>query len=115
MLAAGTIDCLPNEDPEISTILREVALLFDPKPSIIKTDFPHQLRLTTEQPTHARIRHYSPEESRVLKEHVKELYQSGYARPSSSPYSANPLIVPKADGSPRVVINFRPLNKLTFR
>ncbi|OLY85147.1 Transposon Tf2-8 polyprotein [Smittium mucronatum] len=50
----------------------------------------------------------------ILKEHIKELYQSGYARPSSSPYSANPLIVPKSDGSPRVVINFRQLDKLTI-
>ncbi|OMJ17350.1 Retrovirus-related Pol polyprotein from transposon opus, partial [Smittium culicis] len=114
-LAASAIDCLPTADPDISEILRSVAQLFDPTPSIIKTDFPHRLRLTTDQPVHSRMRRYSPEETRTLREHVQELYKAGYARPSTSPYSANPLIVPKADGTPRVVINFRPLNKVTIR
>ncbi|OMJ12546.1 hypothetical protein AYI70_g9047 [Smittium culicis] len=48
VLAASAIDCLPKADPEISAILRDVATLFDPTPSIINTDFPHQLRLTTD-------------------------------------------------------------------
>ncbi|PVU90031.1 hypothetical protein BB561_005058 [Smittium simulii] len=99
ILAAGSIDCLLNTDPEITAILREVAFLFDPTPSIIDTDFSHQLRLTTDQPIHARIRRYSLLEVKILKERIKELYQSGYARPSIPPYSANPLIVPKADAS----------------
>ncbi|OMJ22103.1 Retrovirus-related Pol polyprotein from transposon [Smittium culicis] len=115
VLAASAIDSLPKADSEISAILRDVATLFDPTPTVIKTDFPHRLRLTTDQPVHARMRRYSPEETRTLREHVQELYKAGYARPSTSPYSANPLIVPKADGTPRVVINFRPLNKVTIR
>ncbi|OLY77903.1 hypothetical protein AYI68_g8059 [Smittium mucronatum] len=41
------------------------------------------------------MRRYSPEKTRVVREHVKEFYQEGYARPSSSPYSAKPVIVPK--------------------
>ncbi|OMJ14297.1 Transposon Ty3-I Gag-Pol polyprotein, partial [Smittium culicis] len=115
VLAAGALDCLPSADPDIIKILRDVAELFNPIPSVVKTDFPHQLRLTTDQPCRARMRRYSPEETRILREHIKELYQAGYARPSFSPYSANPVIVPKADGSSRVVINFRPLNKITIR
>ncbi|OMJ10459.1 hypothetical protein AYI70_g10319 [Smittium culicis] len=115
ILAAGALDCLPCSDPDIISILREVAELFNPTPSVIKTDFPHQLRLTNYQPCRARMRRYSPEETRTLREHIKELYQAGYARPSVSPYSANPFIVPKSDGSARVVINFRPLNKITIR
>ncbi|PVU98381.1 hypothetical protein BB560_005679 [Smittium megazygosporum] len=85
VLAASAVESLPTADPEIADILRDVASLFDPTPTIIKTDFPHQLRLTTDQPVHARMRRYSPEETRVLREHVKELYQAGYARPSTSP------------------------------
>ncbi|OMJ08738.1 Transposon Tf2-9 polyprotein [Smittium culicis] len=115
VLAASAIDCLPNAAPDISEILRSVAQLFYPTPSIINADFPHRLRLTTDQPVHSRMRRYSPEETRILREHVQELYKAGYARPSTSTYSANPLIVPKADGTPRVVINFRPLNKITIR
>ncbi|OMJ11620.1 hypothetical protein AYI70_g9604 [Smittium culicis] len=101
ILAAGALDCLPSSDPDIISTLREVAKLFNPTPSVIKSDFPHQLRLTTDQPCRARMRRYSPEETRTLRKHIKELYQAGYARPSVSPYSANPVIVPKSDGSAR--------------
>ncbi|OMJ10205.1 hypothetical protein AYI70_g10468, partial [Smittium culicis] len=64
ILAAGALDCLPAADPDISAILRDVAELFNPTPSVIKTDFPHQLRLMTDQPCRARMRRYSPEETR---------------------------------------------------
>ncbi|PVU95693.1 hypothetical protein BB561_001668 [Smittium simulii] len=97
ILAAGVHDCLPSANPDIIDILRDVAKLFNPTPSVIKTDFSHQLRLTTNQPCRARMRRYSPEETRILREHIKELYQAG------------------ADGSSRLVINFRPLNKVTIR
>ncbi|PVU86780.1 hypothetical protein BB561_006557 [Smittium simulii] len=95
---------MPKTDTDIMSILRDVALLFDPTPSIINTNFSHQLRLTTDQPVHARMRQYSPEETRVLREHVKKLYEAGYARPLTLPYSANPLIVPKADYASNVGI-----------
>ncbi|OMJ19860.1 Retrovirus-related Pol polyprotein from transposon [Smittium culicis] len=115
VLSAGSVDSSFQEDSEIPDILTEVANLFDPNPSIIKTKFPHRLRLLTQKPVKVKMRRYSPEETRFLTEHVKELNNSGYARPSISPYSAKPLIVPKSDGTPRVVINFRPLNKNTIR
>ncbi|OMJ22361.1 hypothetical protein AYI70_g2923 [Smittium culicis] len=58
ILAAGALDCLPAADPDISAILRDVAELFNPTPSVIKTDFPQQLQLTTDIPlksTNAKI------------------------------------------------------------
>ncbi|PVU97199.1 hypothetical protein BB561_000707 [Smittium simulii] len=70
-----------NHDMDIIEILQSVSSLFDPKPSIINTKFPHRLRLTTDQPVHARVQQYSPKETRVLKKHVIELYDTGYARP----------------------------------
>ncbi|OLY85486.1 hypothetical protein AYI68_g317 [Smittium mucronatum] len=115
VLAVGALDFFPATDPEIPEILRDVAEFFNPTPSVIKTDFPHQLRLKTDQRIRAIMRRYSPEEKIILRNHIKELYQAGYARPSSSPYSANPVIVPKSDGSAQVVINFRPLKKINVR
>ncbi|OMJ10418.1 hypothetical protein AYI69_g10247, partial [Smittium culicis] len=38
-LAASAVDCLTKADPKISAILKGVATLFDPTPSIINTDF----------------------------------------------------------------------------
>ncbi|OLY84094.1 hypothetical protein AYI68_g1751 [Smittium mucronatum] len=97
ILATGALDCLPPSDPDIISILREVTEPFNPTPSVIKTDFPHQLRLTTDQHCRTRMRRYSPENTRTPREQIKELCQAGYARPSVSPYLANPVIVSKSD------------------
>ncbi|OMJ11693.1 hypothetical protein AYI69_g9736 [Smittium culicis] len=52
VLAASAIDSLPKADSEISAILRDVTTLFDPTPTVIKTEFTHRLQLTAEQPVH---------------------------------------------------------------
>ncbi|OLY78414.1 Transposon Ty3-G Gag-Pol polyprotein [Smittium mucronatum] len=114
ILATGFLEFLTATDPDITAIFRDLAEIFNPKPSVIKTDFPHQLLLTTDQSCRSSKRRYSPEETRLLCEHIKELYQAGYFRPSSSPYSDNPAIEPKTDGGARIVIKNRPLNKITI-
>ena len=44
---------------------------------------------------------------------VKELLEPGRIVPSSSPYGAPVLFVPKPDGSMRMCIDYRELNKVT--
>ncbi|OLY82313.1 hypothetical protein AYI68_g3570 [Smittium mucronatum] len=43
ILAAGALNCLPSSDTDIISILREVDELFNPTPSVIKTDFQPQI------------------------------------------------------------------------
>nr|GFD23369.1 putative reverse transcriptase domain-containing protein [Tanacetum cinerariifolium] len=50
-----------------------------------------------------------------LSEQLKELSDKGVIRPSSSPWGAPVLIVKKKDGSFRMCIDFRELNKLTVK
>ncbi|GJV50905.1 putative reverse transcriptase domain-containing protein [Tanacetum coccineum] len=50
-----------------------------------------------------------------LSEQLKELLEKGFIRPSSSPWGAPVLFVKKKDGSFRVCINYRELNKLTIK
>nr|GEX11440.1 retrotransposon protein, putative, Ty3-gypsy subclass [Tanacetum cinerariifolium] len=50
-----------------------------------------------------------------LSEQVKELSDKGVIRPSSSPWGAPVLFVKKKDGSFRMYINYRELNKLTVK
>nr|GFC04288.1 putative reverse transcriptase domain-containing protein [Tanacetum cinerariifolium] len=46
---------------------------------------------------------------------LKELHDKGFIRPSSSPWGAPVLFVKKKDGSFRMCINYRELNKLAIK
>ncbi|GJS72988.1 putative reverse transcriptase domain-containing protein [Tanacetum coccineum] len=57
----------------------------------------------------------APSESEELSEQLKELQDKGFIRPSSSPWGAPVLFVKKKDGSFRMCIDYRELNKFTIK
>ncbi|GJZ47689.1 putative reverse transcriptase domain-containing protein [Tanacetum coccineum] len=57
----------------------------------------------------------APAEMQELSTQLQELFDRGFIRPSSSPWGAPVLFVKKKDGSFRMCIDYRDLNKLTMK
>nr|GFB41033.1 putative reverse transcriptase domain-containing protein [Tanacetum cinerariifolium] len=57
----------------------------------------------------------APMELKELKDQLQELLERGFIRPSMLPWGASVLFVKKKDGSMRLCIDYRKLNKITIR
>ena len=57
----------------------------------------------------------TPVELKELKARLQELVDGGFIRPSISPWGASMLFVKKKDGTWRLCIDYRQLNKVTIR
>ncbi|KAL4340109.1 hypothetical protein GQ457_08G032600 [Hibiscus cannabinus] len=57
----------------------------------------------------------APIELKELKKQLEELQSKGFIRPSTSPWGAPVLFVKKKDGSMRLCIDYRQLNRVTIK
>ena len=132
---AGTTPDAPQDtkDAEAPPCWRQrFAALFDEFEKELRDALPPQDQLRQTEDDKARVnlkpdkeggppfrRPYrmSVEELRQMRERIEQLMEKGYIRPSSSPYAAPCLMVPKP-GQPhvlRLVVDYRQLNAQTIR
>lgn len=71
--------------------------------------------LTDDIPVYQRARRLSPIEKEELNKQIKQWLKDKIIRPSHSDYAVPVVIVPKKDGTKRICVDYRPLNKKTVR
>jgi len=109
-----------SDDPTVQALLTEYSDVFSMEIPPFNPDAPREVTLTipTEpgaKPPSRPLYRYSPREYEAIKEYITELVNKGLIQPSISPYGAPVIFVPKPDGSLRMCIDYRALNKQTLR
>jgi hypothetical protein len=100
---------------EVDEVIQNYQDVFDfPKHLPPKRKLEHTIELEPDTlPKFSGMYKMSPKELEELKKQLTELLEYGFIKPSESPWGAPVLFVQKKDGSFRLCIDYRALNKVT--
>ena len=108
-------------DDSLKPILEEFKDVVSPDPDFTppyppKRNVDHEIRLEPDAAIPNRgLYRMSPEELTELRRQLDQLLEMGLIRPSTSPYGSPVLFVKKKDGSLRLCVDYRALNKVTIK
>ncbi|KAB5587886.1 Retrotransposable element Tf2 [Ceratobasidium theobromae] len=108
----GRMGALPVEISDFDDVFSEEA--FKELPPHRRYDCQINLKENHPLPKPAKIYPMSPQESKACQEYIKAELADGKIQKSNSPIAAPAFFVPKADGSLRLVIDYRKLNEATI-
>ena len=97
---------------QVKRLVREFDARFTPRRGMADI-IQHQVKLTSNTPVHCKPYRLPYAARQELKKDIKEILDLGIIRESKSPYASPVVIVKKSDGSNRVCVDYRKLNKLT--
>ncbi|GBG71317.1 hypothetical protein CBR_g8739 [Chara braunii] len=103
-------------DPTIAKLLEEFKDLAEPPTGTVSRPIQHRIEIEPSSRTHkGAVYRMSPRELEELRKQLDELLEKGWIRPSSSPFEAPVLFVPKKEGELRMCIDYRGLNAITVK
>ncbi|GBG86223.1 hypothetical protein CBR_g41128 [Chara braunii] len=103
-------------DPAIAKLLEEFKDLIEPPTGTVPRPIQHRIEIEPGSRTPKGVVYrMSPRELEELRKQLDELLEKGWIRPSSSPFGAPVLFVPKKEGEPRMCIDYRGLNAITVK
>ena len=109
----------PGQHPDITQLMLDLADVFikELPADLGKAKFEKEVIPTPDghKAPYQPMYRYSPAEKEEIKRQIVELLSANRIRPSTSPYGAPLLFVQKADGTLRMCINYRKLNKITIK
>jgi hypothetical protein len=117
LVIAGDPKKPTNAHPAIYQLLQEFKGVFEESTGLPPTrSHDHKINLLEGgQPTSARPYRYPYYQKEEIEKQVRDMLKSGVVRPSQSPYSSPVLLVRKEDGSWRMCVDYRALNKGTVK
>jgi hypothetical protein len=104
--------------PEIHRIIDKQSKVFGPIPPGVPPDrgFEHIIELEEgEKPVITTPYRHPKKYKDKIEKLIKEILDMGHIRPSSSPFASSVVLVKKKDGTIRMCIDFRTLNKKTIK
>lgn len=120
---AALIEIKPNQKVEVPDpvveLLEEFTDVMPPElpktlPPRRSVDHKIELEPGTKPPAQAPYR-MAPAELAELRKQLEDLLEAGYIQPSKAPYGAPVLFQKKQDGSMRMCVDYRALNKVTIK
>ncbi|GBG58641.1 hypothetical protein CBR_g40 [Chara braunii] len=103
-------------DPAIAKLLEEFKDLTEPPIRVVSRPIQHRIEIEPSSGTpKGAVYRMSPRELEELRKQLDEFLEKGWIRPSSSPFGAPVLFVPKKEGELRMCIDYRGLNAITVK
>ena len=101
-----------QQQDDVLTILQNYSGVLRDVPSRT-TAIEHDIQLTEPKFIKSPPYRVNPMKRQILRQEVEKLLNMGIIQPSSSPYASPCILVPKPDGSHRLVVDYRKINEIT--
>ena len=102
-----------SQSRQLQALMENYAEVFSDVPGRT-SKIEHRIDLVDEEPVRLKPYPLPYALRQELKEEIKEMLDMGVIRKSSSPYASPVVIVKKKDGSNRICVDYRKLNKVTI-